>query len=212
MTAIILYTKKSSAEAAVLLSVWLLGTEFLYYHKMTSMTLRFLLVVLFDISYSDVYVLNKQEAAHAGLSYTNPQITTEFSKSKYNGHAALTRNDYVAHHIIVRDFCLSRKSSCSWKEYYDLLDHVREPYAKLFDPGQEPVGTPITKIQKFAKSGYLYQESCEVIDKPSPSTFYKYIAGSKPVVIRGLSPRLQPSDWSLKSLLDLVGDIQVCKQ
>jgi hypothetical protein len=169
-----------------------------------------LLILVFVVEcLSDVYEMSRAEAEHSGLPFMNAAITTEFMISDQAKNSRLNNNDYISHHETVSEFCKSRKTGCSWKDYYNILDHIRLPYVKLFDPGQERVGTPLRTLQNSAKSGYRHQQTCEVIDEPSASTFYRYVLGSKPVIIRGLVPKLRPSDWSFEKLLQLIGDVEV---
>lgn len=158
---------------------------------------------------SDVYELNRAEAEHSGLPFTMAVIVNEFMKSDFSHSSVLNTNDYPSHHDIVASFCKYRNVGCSWKDYYNVLDHIRLPYAKLFDPGQERIGTPLHALQDAARSGYRHQHTCEVIEKPSASAFHKYVLGSKPVIIRGLLPKLKPLDWSFRNLFELIGDVEV---
>ena len=157
----------------------------------------------------DVYELSQAEAEHTGLPYSPSAITKDFDKSKFSQYADLIQNDITIHHNIVTAFCKSRLLGCSWIDYYKVLDHIRVPFVKLFDPGQDRLGTLLKTLQDKAKSGNRYQSACDVIERPTATTFYKYVDGSKPVIIRGLVPSLNPDTWSFASLTQLVGDVKV---
>lgn len=104
---------------------------------------------------------------------------------------------------------LSINNSCSWLDYYSILEDIREPFSNLYDPGIEK-GQDLSKIQKKYKSGGNYQTKCNIIKNPTSDTFLKYVIGSKPVIIKGCLPKeFNPSTWTLKNLQKLLGNTQV---
>ena len=65
--------------------------------------------------------LTQEEAKHAGVKYESPPIITQFLNSKFSKRDGLQINDFLAHHRIVKEFCLSIKKKCTWSEVCHLI-------------------------------------------------------------------------------------------
>jgi len=173
-------------------------------------SVKFLLVCWLIVR-ADIYEMTRQEAAHTGIKYSIPAIVNEFMASSWAQSSDISRNDMAAHHNIVTYFCKQRKTkTCTWREYYNVFDHIRQPYENMFDPGAHPIGEGVEDIQKKSRSGHLYQDTCHIIENPTAKEFFEYVVGNKPVIIRGVIPsRFQSKDWLLENLKDVIGDSEV---
>lgn len=174
--------------------------------------------------------LTAEEAAHTGLPAPERRIVEEFRRWTLSAapHGVVEKglkiNEFSVHHAIVQMFCSQRdvrkkqlkkqkkqkkqKSlQCTWREYYELMDHIRKPYAKVYDPGLDPVGIPLSDF-KF-KRGSSKCPSLSV-EKLTSSKFMSRVRQSKPFVVRGYAsewPQLR--SWTLANLSATIGSAQV---
>jgi Cupin-like domain len=161
------------------------------------MCLFAILVALGYVQISRAFYMTRDECKHAGVPYKEPQIVKEFRTSPIRIDSKdISRNDIIAHHRLTGRFCKERarlggkRKKCTWDDYYYLLDDLREPFVNLYDPGLDPIGQPLQKIQSEGKSGASYQSGCDVIENPTSEIFYDYVVNNKPAIIRGLA-----KDW-----------------
>jgi hypothetical protein len=176
------------------------------------MLLAVFLFAIFQRSLCDVNTLTREEAAHTGLPFIEPEICKEFEIFLLHSSSSALKdlNDFTRHHKAIQIFCQQRVSgSCKWSEYYQILDSLRVPFANSYDPGIKS-GQPIRQIQERYRSGSNYQKKCQRITKPTAEEFLPYVLGSKPVIIRGALPRsFKSSSWSLSNLAQLIGATEV---
>ena len=161
------------------------------------------LVVFTFLCQSISAAMTREEAAHVGMPYTTPAIVEKFLSSSFSRHADLEINDFALHHQLVTSFC----PTCTWQEYYDLLDHIRLPYKNMFDPGAER-GANIRTIQEKYQSGY-FQNTCDIISPPTAEQFLHYVQSSQPVIIRSKRSWYNTSHWSNAYLSQTLRHAQV---
>lgn len=190
---------------------------------------KILLVLLF-FAFS-LGFLTKPEAEHVGFEYPTPDIIKEFENQlKYSKSSVRASNDIIEHHALVEKFCYKylykkRNYKCSWKEYYTLLLHVREPYSRLYDPGAR-IGFDIENLfvpsEKNQFSEVLSCDEFAVTDGNDGSipvmtsdVFMRYVVASRPFVIRNYASNWDAvnskseSKWSVNNLKKHAGDQQV---
>jgi hypothetical protein len=156
------------------------------------------------------FILSREEAKHILIDFPEPLIVSEFLRSKYASFQEATENDFLGHHRLARAFCLkrfksSRKKACTWLQYYLVIDHLREPFANLYDPG----AFGVHRFEDIAAKRY---SSCDVIDTPSAAQFYQYVNTSRPVIIRGSAgdlSRLASPLWTLRAMSRKLGTTPV---
>jgi hypothetical protein len=183
-----------------------------------------LLFLLFEIILSFTFH-SKKEALHAGYKeYPPPPIVQEFldvqqkllqrGKKKIPG-IDLYDTNYTKQHLKIQNFCLKRSSShhpCSWKDYYDLLHHLREAHETSDDLGLHDIEQILVRgIQD--SSTYLPKwnpEECEVISEPSSQVFFEYVKSSRPFVVKGIAKDwLAVKKWNLHYLESILRDLEV---
>lgn len=147
---------------------------------------------------SELVYTSEDEANHVGVPYPTPPIVQAFLKdSEFKNLPELQLNDYLLHHQIIYNFCKKRQKrkkgppeerQCTWKDYYYLLNFIRKPYQKFYDPGRDRIGRQISSLQ--AEVPFEFEDKCDEIEVPSAKEFFKYVSSSHPFIIRGIA-----SDW-----------------
>ena len=178
----------------------------------------YLVIFQFYCSFSieNSELLTKEEAELIGIKFQEPKIVKDFIK--YLGHKKINtelKNDFIYHHEIIMNYFSSKsnkkKRRFSFSKYYDLLDYVRKPFVKLFDPGME-VGRNVYEI--FKRNDSFNSETktrkCKVIKgAPSKSTFMSHIKSSTPVIFKGAVKAWPALNWTIDDLVHTFGDTNV---
>ena len=152
--------------------------------------------------------LSREEAKHVGVEFQPRKVVAEFRRAKVSKSPDMLENDFMKHHAIATLFCRKRRDRtgkrCSWDDYYAILDEIRLPYERFFDPGakdqiqiKEIFGYTLPKSIRISSES----EKCDEIFSPSASDFLKLVKASHPTIIRGVAdgwPAL--SSWSLSRL------------
>jgi hypothetical protein len=174
-----------------------------------------------QINFASSQFHSKKEALHAGYSaFPTPAIVQEFQQSlgdemfkKKNimKKSELYGVNYTLQHETIQRFCQSISSRCTWKDYYDILHHLREAHETLDDLGAyDRNKVSIEDIQQRATLPPWKSRECEIISQPSPSLFYEYIQASRPFVVRGLARNwLALRKWSFSYLENLLNQLEV---
>lgn len=188
---------------------------------------RLYLILLLTFRYSnggiDLSILTKEECELTGLTYEPSALLSRFhsflASNKKKLKEARGTNDLLLHHEVVLAFCstindkehsvtkkrskLKRRAAvCKWKDYYDLLDYLREPFVKLYDPGMES-GLPFTKISGQTK----HITSCKTVSgAPTAAELLKYVKMSTPVLFKGAVTDWPSMKWSLDEMKKLAGN------
>ena len=176
----------------------------------------FTFYVTFSNSLTSPNYFTRDEAKHAGFSFIPRSIVAHFNKSIFRSSRDLVENNFLKHHKIIEKYCVERLTTrgkkCSWRDYYDILDEIREPFNHLFDPGAREI-TSIKEIyQKILPKRLNRTRSgvCDRIRKPTAKEFQQLMAASHPVIIEGVAskwPALQK--WSLDYLRTVWGEYNV---
>jgi hypothetical protein len=153
---------------------------------------------------SNVY-LTVEEAKHIGAPFVPRPIASAFNRTKYSTSADAKLNRFDLHHNLVYNYCSEmKKKSCSWRDYYAMLDVLRYPYNHLFDPGainlmpiDEIFQNPLPRKLKRSKN----PEECDTITKPTAKDFLKLVKASHPVIIKGVASEWPAvTKWTLQHL------------
>lgn len=172
-----------------------------------------LLLEIFTISSS---FHSKKEALHAGYQEYVPSSRIKIqefllkSQQRRYSHQDLYETNFTHQHLLIQEFC--SRTSCSWKEYYDLLHHLRESHETSDDLGLsdlEHISIQGIQDSSIYLSSWNPQE-CEMITEPSSQLFYEYVQTSRPFVIKGIAKDwLALKKWNLVYLEKLLRDLEV---
>lgn len=109
-------------------------------------------VLLVTLAFDVRGYLTEAESSHIGQKFEDPDIVKDFKKHpKYSASPMLQVNNLILHHQLVESYCVDllhrrHNYTCSWREYYYLLNELRRPYANLYDPGLDREGLKIDDV------------------------------------------------------------------
>jgi hypothetical protein len=154
-----------------------------------------------------------QEAKHGGQTiYEQPPIVHEFQKSVYAKSKESRMNLFSIHLKLIQSFCqVRRPKGCTWKDFYHLLDYLRESYKTQDDTGKEDIGSiSVEQVHNWLNKTAPAPRMCKVISEPTASEFFKYVLSNQPFIIRGLAKKWPAlTKWTIDYLTNLVKHDQV---